>query len=246
MTSRPTSVFTNTEVQRKPRLSDQVAQLMLDAIMEKRLEPGDRLPSERELGEQFGVSRTVVREAVRALVAKGVVEAVSGSGLRVAEASASTVRESLSLYLQNSTLDYTKMHEVRKVLEVHLAGVAAERSSDEDLAGLAAAHTAMADAVAAGTAPTELAALDLEFHRAIARATHNELFLLLLDSIGEGLIDVRRDNLTVNAERTVGLHAAVLEKILARDAAGACEAMSEHLDDAAQTWHQVHPRLHAG
>ena len=95
---------------------------MLDAILEQRLEPGDRLPSERELGEQFGVSRTVVREAVRALVAKGVIEVISGSGLRIAEASPRTVRESLSLYLHNSTLDYERMHEVRAVLEVHMAG----------------------------------------------------------------------------------------------------------------------------
>ena len=243
---RPTSIFTNTEVQRKPRLSDQVAQLMLDAILEKRLAPGDRLPSERELGEQFGVSRTVVREAVRALVAKGVIAVVSGSGLRIAEADASTVRESLSLYLHNSTLDYGKMHEVRKVLEDQIAEIAAERASDDDLRLLTEAHAAMAKAVAAGRDVDEISILDLEFHRTIARATQNELFLLLLDSIGEGLLEVRRENLRFNAEHTIALHEAVLERILARDPEGARAAMSEHLDDAVQTWRKVHTRLHAG
>jgi GntR family transcriptional regulator, transcriptional repressor for pyruvate dehydrogenase complex len=246
MASRPTPLFTNTEVQRRPRLSDQVAQLMLEGIQEQQMAPGERLPSERELGEQFGVSRTVVREAVRALVAKGVIEVVSGSGLRIAEASATNVRESLSLYLANSTLDYEKMHDVRRVLEVHMAGIAAERSSPDDLQLLTDAHEAMARAVEEGKTPEELAVLDLQFHRAIARATHNELFLILLDSIGEGLLDVRRHNLRVNAEQTIGLHDAVRERIHARDPEGARNAMSVHLEDTVETWREMHRRRHAG
>src|SRR3982751_260678 len=62
------------QVTREPRLSDKVAEMMLETILSRRLAVGDRLPSERELGEQFGVSRTVVREAVRALVTKGVID----------------------------------------------------------------------------------------------------------------------------------------------------------------------------
>ncbi len=71
-------------VTREPRLSDKVAELLLETILSPGLQPGDRLPSERELGEQFGVSRTVIREAVRALAAKGVINVRTGSGLRVA------------------------------------------------------------------------------------------------------------------------------------------------------------------
>jgi len=82
-------------VAREPRLSDKVAERMLETILSNRLNVGDRLPSERELGEQFGVSRTVVREAVRALVAKGVIEVRSGSGLRVAAVDAESVRETM-------------------------------------------------------------------------------------------------------------------------------------------------------
>src|SRR4026209_613230 len=115
MASRPNRLFTTTEVQRRARLSDQVAQLMLDAILEQRLEPGDRLPSERELGEQFGVSRTVVREAVRALAAKGVIDVRTGSGLRVAAVDAAAVSESIGLYLRGGSLEYAKVHEVRKL-----------------------------------------------------------------------------------------------------------------------------------
>src|SRR6266545_3035987 len=137
-------------VERQPRLSDKVASMMLETILSRRLRPGDRLPSERELGEQFGVSRTVIREAVRALVTKGVIEVRSGSGLRVAAVEASAVRESMSLFM-------------------HGGGI--------------------------------------EFHRVIARATHNELFLMLMDSIGTSLIDIRRENLGSGAApETLGQH----------------------------------------
>ena len=121
------------QVTREPRLSDKVADMMLETILSRRLEVGDRLPSERELGEQFGVSRTVVREAVRALVAKGVIEVRSGSGLRVAAVDAAAVSESMSLFLRGGSIDFEKVHEVRTLLEVHIAGVAAERATDEDV-----------------------------------------------------------------------------------------------------------------
>src|SRR6059058_6051972 len=106
------------QVGREPRLSDKVADVMLETILSKRLEVGDRLPSERELGEQFSVSRTVVREAVRALVAKGVIEVRSGSGLRVAAVNAAAVSESMSLYVHGGGIDFERVHEVRTLLEV--------------------------------------------------------------------------------------------------------------------------------
>ena len=135
--------------------------MMLKTILSERLNVGDRLPSERELGEQFGVSRTVVREAVRALAAKGVIEVRTGSGLRVAAVDAAAVRESMSLFLHGIGLDFEKVHEVRSLLEVHLAGLAAERASDDDIAQLRETHKRMSAA-----ADVEAASLiDLEFHR---------------------------------------------------------------------------------
>jgi len=131
------------QVARERRLSDKVADMMLETILAGRFKVGDRLPSERALGEQFGVSRTVVREAVRALVAKGVIEVRSGSGLRVVAVNADAVHESMNLYLRGGRLEFEKVHEVRALLEVHLAGLAAERASDDDIALLRAAHEAM-------------------------------------------------------------------------------------------------------
>src|SRR2546422_9905311 len=119
-TGMPAETALFDQVTREPRLSDKVADMMLETILSRRLAVGDRLPSERELGEQFGGSRTVVREAVRALVAKGVIEVRAGSGLRVAAVDASTVQESMRLFLRGGTLDYEKVHEVRKMLEVQI------------------------------------------------------------------------------------------------------------------------------
>jgi GntR family transcriptional repressor for pyruvate dehydrogenase complex len=222
------------QVRREPRLSDKVADVMLQTILSKRLKAGDRLPSERELGEQFGVSRTVVREAVRALVAKGVIEVRSGSGLRVTAVNAAAVTESMSLFLRGGTLDFEKVHEVRALLEVHMAGLAAERGTKADFARLREVHERMEREAG----DVESAARDdLEFHRAIASATQNDLYLLLLDSIGSTLIDIRRENLgSGSASMTLGQHEQVLDRIVARDSAGARAAMASHLDGVATWW----------
>lgn len=225
------------EVKREPRLSDKVADMMLKTILSERLNVGDRLPSERELGEQFGVSRTVVREAVRALAAKGVIEVRTGSGLRVAAVDAAAVRESMSLFLHGVGLDFEKVHEVRSLLEVHLAGLAAERASDEDIALLRVTHERMSDQLADVEAASRI---DLEFHRLIARSTHNDLFLLLMDSIGSSLIDIRRENLSGSghASATVAQHERLLEQIAAHDAEGARIAMAAHLEGVAEFWRE--------
>jgi GntR family transcriptional repressor for pyruvate dehydrogenase complex len=223
------------QVERRPRLSDQVADMMLETILSNRLAAGDRLPSERELGEQFGVSRTVIREAVRALAAKGVIEVRSGSGLRVAAVEASAVRESMSLFLRAGAFDYEQVHEVRRMLEVHIAGIAAERATEEDIANLTAAAVAMEEVIAD---IDEASLRDLEFHRAIARATHNDLYLVLMDSIGQALIDIRRENLGAgsSAADTIAAHRRVLHQIVSHDAVGAREAMSAHLDNVEEIW----------
>jgi GntR family transcriptional repressor for pyruvate dehydrogenase complex len=230
------------QVAREPRLSDKVAEMMLNTILSKRLNVGDRLPSERELGEQFGVSRTVVREAVRELVAKGVIEVRSGSGLRVAAVNAAAVSESMSLFLRGGTLDFEKVHEVRALIEVHIAGLAAERARDEDVAALEVVHERMQDE----SGDVEAAARDdLEFHRVIARATHNELYLVLLDSIGGSLIDIRRENLgSGSAPATLEQHARLLDRISAHDAEGARKAMAAHLEGVASWWRAHGAREH--
>ena len=103
-------------VDRDARLSDKVTEAILQTIVSNRLKPGDALPPERELGKQFGVSRTVIREAIRALHAKGLLEVRSGSGVRIVAVDAKTVRESMRHFVKGSMLEYAKVDEVRRVL----------------------------------------------------------------------------------------------------------------------------------
>jgi GntR family transcriptional repressor for pyruvate dehydrogenase complex len=226
------------QVSRDPSLADKVAAMMLETIVSQRMRPGDKLPSERELGEQFAVSRTVIREAVRSLAAKGLVEVRSGSGLRIAAVDGRAVRDSLAFFLRgNDALDYEKVHEVRSVLEVQMAASAAERASAEDIAALEKACREMEQAGDDVEAETRH---DVEFHRALAHATQNELYIVLLDAIGDALVEVRRATLQLGSlEDALTSHRAILACVVQRDPEGAREAMRAHLETVENYWQQA-------
>jgi GntR family transcriptional regulator, transcriptional repressor for pyruvate dehydrogenase complex len=226
-------------IPREPRLSDKVAELLLQGIVANGLQPGDRLPSERELGEQFGVSRTVIREAVRALAAKGVIEARTGSGLRVAAVDADAVTESMRLFLRgHAGIDYEQVHEVRTTLEVQIAGLAAGRATAEDVELLRSHCDRMADAADDAEAGSRE---DVAFHRGVAEATHNPLFVVMLDSIADVMLEIRRATLGMKGRPAKGVraHRQILARIAAHDAAGARDAMRKHLADSWRVWQQL-------
>jgi len=222
------------QVRREDRLADKVADLLKTAILSGRLQPGDRLPPERVLGDRFGVSRTVIREAIRSLTAKGLVEVRSGSGTVVARVSASSVVETMQLYLQGAGVAYDAVDEVRSMLEVQMAGIAALRATDEDLHDMHIVHAAMG----AARDPERCAIHDAEFHRCVARATHNPLYLVLLDSIAEPVMTARLGTLNMQGRppAAVRAHERILDRIAARDAEGARDAMRAHLADSRQVW----------
>ena len=200
------------------------------------LKPGDALPAERELGKQFGVSRTVIREAVRALAARGLLEVKSGSGVRIVAADAKTVRDSMHHFVRGSMMDYGKVDEVRGVLEVAAAGLAAQRATAEDIAHIDDTIVRFENECSNLEASVQI---DLEFHRAVATATHNDLFLVLHDSIGEMLVEVRRRNLSRGREErrlVVKMHRRIHDAIAAHDPAAAQEAMRDHLGQVKATW----------
>src|ERR1044071_2074188 len=116
-------------LEREQRLYERVVEKVLELISSGAWKPGFRLPPERELSEAFGVSRTVVREAVKALEARGVVESTTGSGVSVRLADFNMVSQSLETYMQLSKLvDFEiRLNEVRQVLEVEMVALAAGR-----------------------------------------------------------------------------------------------------------------------
>jgi DNA-binding FadR family transcriptional regulator len=229
---------------RNPNLSDQVAEMILDTIRSAGLHSGDRLPSEREFADQLGVSRTVIREAIRSLAGKGIVEIRSGSGIRVASFDPSSVSEAMGHLIRSGEfdIDYEKVHAVRQMIEVEVAGraaVTAQETEIDSLEQLLNRSEALIDDVEA------FSNADVEFHRGIAQLTHNELFVIMLDSIGDVMLDIRRATsaLPGEAKKAAAFHRRILEQISARDSDGAREAMREHLDHSNDLWRQ---RTHAG
>jgi DNA-binding FadR family transcriptional regulator len=216
-------------VDRTPRLSDVVSERLLAAIRDANLQPGAKLPSERELGEQFGVSRTVIREAIRHLAARGVLDVRSGSGASIARNDSSNVSEALSLFLARTGLpDPLKIHEVRQLIEVQTARLAAERATDAHLAEIRRTHERLTEVA---SDPEAAAIADVAFHRAIAQATENELFVVLVDSIGDVMMGIRRATVARPGRVQVGIkyHGRILEALEGRDVDAAGRAMEEHL-----------------
>lgn len=214
------------------RLSDRVADRLLQHILEADLQPGDRLPTEAELGRQFEVSRTVIREAVRSLAARGVVDARPGVGLSVARVDPSAASESLRLVVRGSSdLTYDRVHEVRRTLEIELARLAALRATDEDVAELTRIHAAQ---VASYDDIDKAAHLDVQFHRALAALTRNELFVIMVDSLSDVMLQVRLQAMPMPGDRERGFveHQAILDAIAARDPVAARRAMVTHLRSA--------------
>lgn len=227
---------------RAPKLSDTVAEDLTEAILSRRLPHGARLPSERELGERFGVSRTVIREAVRSLAARGLVRVTSGRGVEVTRLDGDLVSQSMKLYIRGQErFDYTLVQEVRLALEVQTAGLAAERADESQVHRLAELCEAMEDALPKGKWKT-IGRLDFEFHRTLTEATHNELFVLMLDSISDVLQEVREQAMQHPGVAEVGLaaHRDILRRVAEHDAAAARQSMLSHLRDAEAVWRRIY------
>jgi GntR family transcriptional regulator, transcriptional repressor for pyruvate dehydrogenase complex len=216
---------------RDPSLAERVGLALMDSITSGRLQPGDRLPSERDLGEQFGVSRTVVREAVRGLQARGVLKVRPGRGAEVVAVPVSHITETFTLFLRGANthhgLNGEHISEVRETLEIKLVELACARATPEDLDLMARAI----DAMAGETDVERASASDMQFHRLIASATKNTLFVILLDSLGDVLLALRRRSLAVDGRRdqAVAEHRRILAAMAERDVPAARAAMAEHL-----------------
>ena len=216
------------------RLYEQIVQQIEDSIMKGTLKPGDQLPAERELAEQFGVSRTAVREAVKALREKGLVEAFSGRGTFITDGTAQSIRQSLDRMIRIGQPDGSlQLAEVRAILEPEIAALAAVRGDEADLKGLRDAYEEMDRN---RTNPDGFIEADLDFHLALAEAAANPIILSLIDSIVGVLREqrVRIFNVEGGAERGQFHHKNILEAVERRDAAGAREAMRAHLEQVRQ------------
>jgi GntR family transcriptional repressor for pyruvate dehydrogenase complex len=228
------------QLTREATLAQRVEQELERLILESRLGAGDRLPSERELASQFGVSRTVVREAVRALAAKQLVDVSVGRGTVVRAPSARSAAESMKalLMMQASDAGVNKVSEVRHIVEAEIAALAAARRTEKDLREL---HSILDETRQHLDEPEVYINSDVAFHAALARATHNELFVIILDSLVEIMIEVRLLTLRVPGITALALshHERILAAVVAGDPRAARRAMDAHMDQAAEGLHQA-------
>lgn len=215
------------------RLFLEVVRQIEERILAAELRPGDMLPAERVMAEQFGVSRTVIREATKALELRGLVEVQHGRGVMVVKPSADSVSDSVVRFLKIEESPIWSLLELRSILEVEIAGLAAARRTDADLEALAQIFAKM---TASLNRPTEYVEHDFEFHRVLAKAAHNPLFALVLEPYVTLMKEARRLGATAPnaAKRSYAYHKPIFDAITHRNTAVARRAMREHFDYVAE------------
>jgi len=213
------------------RLYEQIVTQIERRIMAGELKIGDQLPAERELAEQFAVSRTAVREAVKALHQKGLIEIRPGRGTFVTNGTQGAMRHSIGLLLHfGSTDGLADLTEVREILEPEIAARAATRITDEYITAMQEAVDIMETATTEGNSDVFVEA-DLDFHLALAEATQNALIPVLMDSVIDLLREQRKRTGLVSGGLAHGQfhHKIILEAVIRRDPDAARSAMKNHL-----------------
>ena len=212
-------------------VSERLEDLIFDSF-----EPGDVLPSEGRLAGALGVSRLTVREATRALEARGLLEITKGRRPRVAAPNGALVGDFFKLAVRRDPRALLDLLEVRRALEVHIATLAARRAGKGELADMKMSIEAMraADGFEA------FHAADLRFHENLAAASGNRLLVFLIEAFAEPLRESRQRSFAGHQARGGGSadvieqHQQILDAVRARNPKAAARAMREHLTQTEQ------------
>lgn len=209
----------------RSRLYEQLVERLLALISELDLGVGDRLPPERELAAGLGVSRASVRQALVVLEVQGLVEVRHGEGAILLDAAPA---DAVLSAVEAHTRQLPEVIEAREALEVKLASLAAERRTDEDLRRIDEALDAMAESVDRGERGLEG---DELFHGAVTAAARSNLLADLMKEISEAIRATRIESLSQpeRPHQSLASHRKIAEAIRAGDAAGAADAMAEHI-----------------
>ena len=214
------------------RISDEICNQIREVLISGKVEAGDRLPTERQLAEQFGASRASVREALRGLEQQGVITIKKGvnGGVFVAHVDAGLVARPMETLFRLKKLTIEDITEARLVFEPAAARLAAERATPDDLREMREVVSHMEDAVRRGHT---FRSYDLAFHRLIARASRNPI----IDMLAQSMLEVASQYITrlkpsVDTLRHVcSCHTAVHDAIQARNPDLAYRVMEEHIID---------------
>lgn len=217
----------------KPKkIYEEIVSQLQRMIIEGKYNPGDKLPSEREMAEVLNVSRPSVREAITALAAMGILEVRPGEGTFVAHTSDRETIQSLSMILAVERNSLAELMEVRRILECEAAAMAAQRATEADIALMEDLLNGMKDTAQRREQGVEF---DLQFHFAVAQATHNRVLHRLVNTLDEMMhqtfISNRQEMYSSPgvAKRIISEHEAILEGIKSRQPKTARNGMSSHL-----------------
>jgi GntR family transcriptional repressor for pyruvate dehydrogenase complex len=210
------------------RIYEEIVRQIKSMIGEGRLKSGDQLPPERDLAEKFLVSRTSVREALRALESVGLIEIRPGEGTFVREVSVDALVEPLALVLLSQRAMISELFEARRMLEPVIAGLAARRATRDEVLEMERILDEQAKAIATGN--TGLAQ-DAAFHAAIGTAAHNRAITRVIHALMDLLAQSREEAISTpgRPSRSHEDHRRILEAIRAGNADGAEHAMLDHV-----------------
>ena len=222
---------------KREKLYKQVAESIHDSIMRGDLKTGDRLPSERDLAEQLEVSRTVVRDALRLLEERGLISSNVGDGTYISEIKSRSVSESISLFVKQKQTSYAHLTQVRRMIEVEIAALAAKNATPKDIERL---EQSVSGAERKIHSLQEFVSSDISFHKLLAEASQNPLLPMLLTPISEPLHDLSRraSALPGAPEDALMHHRNILDCIRRGDSEGARQCMRDHLDSA-ERWGEL-------
>jgi len=210
------------------RIYAEIVRQVKQLIAEGKLKSGDRLPPERDLAEKFVVSRTSVREALRALESRGLIEIRAGDGAFVRDISVETLIEPLALVILPHREAVGELFEARRLLEPAIATLAARRATPEEIAAMERILEAQGKEVAEGRTGV---AQDAAFHAALASSAHNRAISRIVNALMDLLTQSREESLQTPGRpaRSHQDHLRILEAIRRRDEMAAHRAVLDHL-----------------
>jgi len=214
------------QVVRNEKLSAQISRQLVEAILSGHYASGDQLPPERDLAVMFNTSRVVVREALVALLSKGVLSTRQGRGTMVNAPEQWNTLDPMIIMLRDGDNTFDQLQEFRRIFEPELCALAAERVTPEEIVALRRKSGLPLDDTI-----EEHINRDTDFHMAIARASKNPVLQIVMSSISELLRESRRRSYVMPGQAAAAqeLHAKIFAAIERHDVAGARQAMVEHM-----------------
>ena len=217
-------------VKRKEDVTVRLIAIFKQLIAEGVLKPGGRLPAERELAENFGVSRSSLRQALKVLEIMGVISQHVGDGTYVSNSAGSLLGEPMEFLILLDGISFHELMEARLIVEPELAARAAQRSSPEDIERIRGELEAMEKA---GDDLSTFVAHDLDFHKGIFEAAGNRVCTSMFSVVHQALDKlITITSQMVDHNHTIELHRRIFEAIRKRDSVEARRRMAEHLLDA--------------